>query len=261
MKNLVKSSILGASIALGSLCAHAGPVEVDYFNDGFQQATYTGATGGSNWATQASGTMLGGYRDLYVQRTGGSAGVNSGTVTLNVDGGLLNFSSATNTAGMGFVRWDGAATGGAIDANGLGGMDLAAQASQFVAKIDFADAGFLFNVKAYSSATNYTIFSAAGISVNSGPGSLPQGTEFEFHFAQFGLANGTYNFGYGPVTITQFGSGVDFSNLGALEISFAGLSGLDFSIDSVAAVPEPAALALVGIGLLGLGVSRRRRAQ
>jgi hypothetical protein len=55
--------------------------------------------------------------------------------------------------------------------------------------------------------------------------------------------------------------GVDLDNVTQLSLHFNGVGSLDANIDNVRVrVPEPSVLALLSVGLLGLGWVRRRRA-
>jgi hypothetical protein len=68
------------------------------------------------------------------------------------------------------------------------------------------------------------------------------------------------NFGGMAIAAAGTTAGFDFSQVISAQanISSAGVLGNDFILDSVGLVPEPSALAVLGLGLIGLGLRRKK---
>jgi hypothetical protein len=68
------------------------------------------------------------------------------------------------------------------------------------------------------------------------------------------------NFGGMVVAAAGTTAGFDFSQVinAQANITSAGVLGNDFILDSVGLVPEPSALAVLGLGLIGLGLRRKK---
>ena len=281
-----------ASLALGA--AQADTV-IDLFNgsQGPTGSTSNTVDGNMYYAAQygPDNSVAGLYREIGVERTGG---VNpAGQTSINVGAGSLFWSVGAGTEGRAVVRWDGAtnsggnftstgATGNGVGpgtsgqltstvSNGLGIGFGAADFFQF--NVDFSDLNFTFWLELYD--------------VNGNSSKLR--FEAQSHFAEvskaipvaafIGLcAGGPFEFGDAGDVGLPFvdaanndviggacSSGAfDIGHLGAIQFimeSNPGVAGsVDLGLSAVRVVPEPGALALVGLGLLGAaGAGARRR--
>ena len=274
MTKMHKAVAIAALTVFGS--ANAALInKVDLFSVDQALITDNFGTGGTSVSSQVGsaadnsiapnvGTILGGYRELIVDKK--SDGTVGGTntlrgVSMGVAGGELDFNTSSRTTGTGIIRWDGitqSASGGAVQAinrNGLGGVNIGnAATDQFELTTIFSDAGFTFRIEAYTfgNANSWT-----AVDIVSNMHNAPTVSYVPLNaFLACGFMDAV-------VTVTCGTSGpVDFSNLGALQAIIdpnGTQTSLNLTLDQVTVVPEPSGIALVGLALLGLGVTARRR--
>ena len=259
MKIFAKSLLAAAAAAL-SIGAQAA-VLIDDFSDplvGAQLATdklFSAAGNGAGASASLLGSMIGGARDIFVIEVAGGAPGRSDVgvegVTAFVAGGVYSFSTDAGQYGVGIIRWDGAANTtfgqvaantdaanltaaiGSINTAGFAATDLASASLGFTIEVLSADAGFPFTLQAFSASgmSEVTLVSPGG------PG---------FYFIPFAGFSGSANFS----AITALQAIINFPGSPIVDV--------DLRIDLAStAVPEPGALALAGLALVGAGMARR----
>ncbi|WP_434361979.1 PEP-CTERM sorting domain-containing protein [Parasalinivibrio latis] len=192
-------------------------------------------------STFAGAGILGGERDLYVELLQQGTSAANG-VEINVDSGSLSYATGDGDIASASIQYDGLdGIAETVDTTGLGAVDFAAAGNAFILDVLSADASFNFAINLWSNAG--AVFEQVVLS--SGPTQIVSPVSLAVSFANFTL--------------------IDFTSISALEfiINTDGASGpvsIDFSIDALT-VPEPASIALLGVGLLGIGYMRRRKTQ
>jgi hypothetical protein len=262
---MMKKTICAAAVVMASTGAYAGPLSVDLFAPGTEQTVTDTTQGGVMVFAPEVGeftSILGGYRDIGVNciesiLPGGVCGTGQ-EAQASVSSGAFIFSTDSNVIGEATIVWDGQ------NSDGLGGLDLTngGVLENFLVETFFSDSGSSFGWSFIISATdtlgNFSDVELLATTVN-GPPAL----ESLIPFAAFnacGAVGPTFS-----VSCSDPVAGTDITSLDRLAVSFntTGFGGqataIDLTLLGVNAVPAPGALALLGIGLAGIGATTRMK--
>lgn len=165
--------------------------------------------------------VLGGERDLYVELTAGDDQFSS--VSLVSGGGLMRLSSDSMVTGNAKIVWDGVdGNASTVNPTGLGGMDLTQSGGNTMTGISLTSGADHPNAKItmriYSDANNWSEFTTT----------VPE--------SQGGAATGEAIFRFDDPPTAVSGNGADFTNVGALELTFEGVSAVDGQVALVGLV-------------------------
>ncbi len=279
-------SAIGAVMLGSSGFASASPLLIiDDFKSEWQVLTSSAGVNLTSTGQEAGATIIGGERDVVFTYHGTNAQASGFSLAglefsraSNPDGILtymngpgvissarLQYDGSTDSA-LDDINSSGPGFNGAdlIDFTGLGGVDLTVGGSLNAMLVDVfsvdVDSVIAFNV--WSDDNN----------VSHGVVYLSQGTNQEFYLEYTDFEQGRYDFTYNStdfmleewVDLTGVTGGADFANVGAIEMIIFGDAAFDMQLDLIGAsstiVPAPGALVLLGGGLLGVGLLRRRQA-
>jgi len=169
-------------------------------------------------ASLTDGAVLGGERDLYVELTESTNPISS--VSLASSDGNLYVASGPGATGNVRITWDGTdGNANTLDATGLGGIDLTTSEGNTITGIaltsgaDHPDAKIMLRV--YSDANNWSEFTTL----------VPESAG--------GVVAGQAIFNFDDVPTAKSGQGANFTNVGALELTFEGVTAVDAQISLV----------------------------
>jgi len=165
--------------------------------------------------------VVGGERDLFVELTDGTDVFSS--VSLISAGGMLRLASDSTVTGNAKVVWDGqddSAT--SVDPTGLGGFDFTSFNGNTMTGIVLAVGAdhpeCVVKLKVYTNAGQWSEFTAL---VPQTPG---------------GAATRQFTFNFDGTPTASSGGGVNFSDVGAIELTFVGVSAVDAQMSLVGVI-------------------------
>ncbi len=175
----------------------------------------------SDNSTKADPGVTGGERDLFVELTEGSDIYSS--VSLISGGGFLRLASGSMVKGNAKVVWDGQdGSATTLNPTGLGGLDFTSFSGNtmtgIVLKVGADHPNSVVKLKVYTNAGKWSEFTAT----------VPE--------TAGGAATQLLTFNFNGTPTSQAGGGVDFSNVGAMELTFEGVTAVDGMLSMVGVI-------------------------
>ena len=175
----------------------------------------------SDNSTKTDPGVTGGERDMFVELTQGSDIYSS--VSLISGGGFLRLASGSMVKGNAKVVWDGQdGSATSLNPTGLGGLDFTNFSGNtmtgIVLKVGADHANSVVKLKVYTNAGKWSEFTAT----------VPE--------TAGGAATQLLTFNFNGTPSSQSGGGVDFSNVGAIELTFEGVTAVDGMVSMVGVI-------------------------
>jgi PEP-CTERM motif len=263
-KRLLGSIAVAALLTFASQSANAVliddytlPVAPGQTDTGFISGA-GGPNTGESHSPAGTGGVIGGQRDLWIEVDQGTIIPTVPPIDITGDGrlfqdpaGELSLGFDSGTQGRGSIIWDGTDGGvgglndsvpGSVDPNGLGGVALnGVGETQFTIQVIDTTVDHRLELTVWDTLGNMDTVTKTVLA---------------------GFA-GNLNIGF-----AEFNPLLDFSTVGAMELFMEGINdpsgGAEIRLKLVSTttpVSEPGTLAVLGLGLAGLGLARRRRAK
>lgn len=266
----MKKTLIGFAVAAAlGMSASAHAYDVDLFTvyqkvEDISASAVAGSGEFSSVPDNINDTFIGANRDAYVQEvTSEAAAPDADTAsTLVISGGELSFSNDSGVTGYAVVQWDGVDATAALDADGLGGINLLQYGGGVAVTVIKNDLPFVISVGAFTDATHFTV-----VQIQTVANAVPVEEFISFEDLMNPLLCGQ-SFGQ-ILSVTCGGANnqtVNMASLGAIEFIINDTFGGERTVDvdlrlGPLTVPEPGTLSLLGLGLLGASLPglRRRR--
>ncbi|QDS97157.1 DUF11 domain-containing protein [Adhaeretor mobilis] len=175
----------------------------------------------SDPSRMADSSVLGGERDLFVTLTQGDDRFSA--VSLTSGDGLIRLASDTNVTGDAKIVWDGfdnSASG--VNATGLGGVDLTegdgSRMTGLALTVGADHPNSIVKMKIYTDANNWSEYTTVVPETDGG-----QATKYLI-------------FGFEDTPNSSAGNGADFTNVGAVELTFEGVTAVDGQVSLIGLV-------------------------
>lgn len=275
MKNQLKLTA-GATALLMSVSAHAAIIDL-FTTTQSLALTAVGSTS-SQVGSGGDTSIIGEYRNAYLEMVSVLPSNPVPDNSLDITGGYLIFSNEAGVDGLAQIMWNGNNTAGYVDPLGSAGTmtiggtpalnsDITAGGtlSAFNVITYFSDLGWNFDVTMYTDSTHWTTveFIAGAFTPTVATPFLVE--SIPFYAFNNSLVCGGSDVANGIQLITCGGAGnnqvADLTNLDAMffTLNTTGTTAVDLTLGPLNSVPEPGVLALLGIGLMGLGFAGRAR--